>query len=123
MVEAGLLGRKSGRGYYDYREGAPALAPRTDAKLGEAVVDRVLAMLINEAVDAVMMRVASREDIETSMTRGVNYPKGLLAWCDQIGPDVILGRMDTLYDEYREDRYRASPLLRRISKEGGKVLA
>jgi 3-hydroxybutyryl-CoA dehydrogenase len=123
LVEAGLLGRKTGRGYYDYRDGAEKPSASTDRVQGQEIVDRVLAMLINEAIDAVMMGVASPADIETAMTKGVNYPKGLLAWCDEIGPDVVLRRLDALYEQYREDRYRASPLLRRIATRGAKVLA
>jgi 3-hydroxybutyryl-CoA dehydrogenase len=123
LVEAGLLGRKTGRGYYDYRDGAEKPAASTDRVLGQEIVDRVLAMLINEAVDAVMMGVASPGDIETAMTKGVNYPRGLLAWCDATGPDIVLGRLDALYEQYREDRYRASPLLRRIVSRGTRILA
>ena len=51
------------------------------------------------------------------MTRGVNYPKGLLAWADEIGLDQILERLDQLDREYGEERYRASPLLRRMVRE------
>ena len=118
LVEAGFLGRKSGRGYYDYRNSASAPAPKTDSTLGNAILDRVLAMLINEAVDAVMLRVASVEDIELAMTRGVNYPKGLLAWGDERGLDWVLDKMTSLQAEYGEDRYRPSPLLKRMVDEG-----
>ena len=118
LVDAGLLGRKSGRGYFDYREGAQRPEPTRDEALGQAIVDRTLAMLANSAVDAVHMRVASAADIEVSMMKGVNYPKGLLAWGDEIGANVILARLDALREEYQEERYRASPLLRRIVREG-----
>ena len=123
LVEAGLLGRKSGRGYYDYRDGAVKPEPDTDAVAGQAIVDRTMAMLINSAVDAAFLRVASPQDIETSMTKGVNYPKGLLAWGDEIGLGVILARLDALREEYGEERYRASPLLRACVREGKSLLA
>ncbi len=117
LVEAGLLGKKSGRGYYDYRDGAERPQPNTDKKVGRAILERVLAMLINEAVDAVAMRVASPEDVDLAMTKGVNYPKGLLAWGNELGLDHVLGWMQSLQVDYGEDRYRASPLLRRMVRE------
>ena len=123
LVEAGLLGRKRERGYYDYRAGAERPEPTRDEPLGRAILDRTLAMLVNEAVDAVRMRVASPADIETAMTRGVNYPKGLLAWGDEIGAATVLGRLEALQDEYGEDRYRPSPLLRRRVRESRPLLA
>ena len=87
------------------------------------MVQRVLAMLVNEAVEAMYLGVASPADLELSMTRGVNYPKGLLAWGDEIGPGRILATLDALHDEYRDDRYRASVLLRRRVREGGALFA
>lgn len=123
LVEAGLLGRKAARGYYDYRADAGIPRPVEDATLGRAIVDRVLAMLINEAVDAVALRIASPDDIEVAMTRGVNYPRGLLAWGDELGAATVLATLDALQAEYAEDRYRASPLLRRVAKAGGRLLA
>jgi 3-hydroxybutyryl-CoA dehydrogenase len=113
LVQAGHLGRKAKRGFYDYRDGATPPEPQRDRALGEQIVDRVLAMLVNEAVEAVHLRVASAADIELSMTRGVNYPRGLLAWGDAIGPAAVLKTLDVLHAEYGDDRYRASVLLRR----------
>ncbi len=115
-MEAGFLGRKTGRGYYDYSEGMELPAPRKDDKLGQQIVDRILAMLINEAYDALFLNVASREDIDTAMTKGVNYPKGLLAWSEEIGLKTVLGRLEDLFQEYGEDRYRPNPLLKRLAK-------
>jgi 3-hydroxybutyryl-CoA dehydrogenase len=123
LVDAGLFGRKRERGYYDYRAGAVAPEPVRDEQMGRYFLDRVLVMLINEAVDAVYLRVASARDIETAMTKGVNYPKGLLAWGDEIGPATVLHRLEALQAEYGEDRYRPSPLLRRRVREGGSLLA
>ncbi|MGQ0540124.1 MAG: 3-hydroxyacyl-CoA dehydrogenase NAD-binding domain-containing protein [Gemmatimonadaceae bacterium] len=118
LLEAGMLGKKSGRGFYDYSEGSQRPAPKAGRALGEAIVRRILAMLINEAVDAVHLKVASVADIELAMTKGVNYPKGLLAWGDELGLATVLGEIDRLHEEYREPRYRASPLLRRMVREG-----
>jgi len=120
--QAGYLGRKSGKGYYDYtnEEADNAFAksnPNTDKQVGNQIFDRVLVMLINEAADALFWNVASAEDIDNAMTKGVNYPKGLLKWADEKGIDWCVSKMDELYDEYREDRYRCSPLLRRMKRE------
>ena len=123
LVEAGLYGRKRGRGYYDYRDGALKPEPARDPDLARTIVDRTLAMLVNAAVDAVHMHVASPADIETAMTKGVNYPMGLLAWGDAIGPAVILARLEALQAEYGEERYRPSPLLRRHVRDGRSLLA
>lgn len=112
--EAGYLGRKSGRGYYDYSEGAEKPSPKEDSALGQEIVDRIVAMLINEAIDALFLNIGSKEDIDLAMTKGVNYPKGLLHWADEIGLDVVLKRLEVMFHEYGEDRYRPSPLLRRM---------
>lgn len=114
MVEAGRLGRKTGIGFYDYREGATNPDPVTDPTLGKQIFQRILAMLINEAVDAVFWRIASPADIDRAMQLGVNYPKGLLHWADELGLPTVLGWLESLYDTYREDRYRPSPLFRQM---------
>ena len=118
LAEAGYLGRKSGKGYYDYGEGAENPVPTKDEKLGKKIVDRIVAMLINEAADALYLNIASRYDIDLAMTKGVNYPKGLLAWADEIGIGECVLRMDNLHKHYLEDRYRCSPLLRRMLRMG-----
>ena len=117
LLEAGLLGKKSGRGFYDYAAGAERPAAREDRALGARVVNRILAMLVNEAIDAVYHRITTVADIEVAMTKGMNYPKGLLAWGEEIGLDKVLAEIDRLHDEYHEDRYRASALLRRMVRE------
>ena len=81
------------------------------------IFERILIMLINEAADAVFWNIASAEDIDVAMTKGVNYPKGLLAWADEKGMDWCVDKMDELYDEYHEDRYRCSPILRKMKRE------
>ena len=119
LVDAGFYGRKTGRGFYRYDNSA-APAPVRDGAVGTRVFERILAMLINEAADAVFYRVASAVDIDLAMKKGVNYPKGLLAWSDELGASWALEQLTTLQTEYGEDRYRASPLLRRLALSNGR---
>jgi 3-hydroxybutyryl-CoA dehydrogenase len=121
LLEAGWLGRKSGRGFYNYEESAAQPVSEQDADLAKKITERVLFMLMNEAIDALHLGIASAEDIELAMTKGVNYPKGLLQWCDELGADYVLAGLDSLYKTYHEDRYRASVLLRRAGNEGKKI--
>jgi len=117
IAEAGWNGRKSGRGYYDYSANASKSSPNENQALGNKIFNRIRVMLINEAADALFLRIASRDDIDLAMTKGVNYPKGLLKWADEIGISNCVAQLDELYDEYREDRYRCSSLLRRMARE------
>ncbi len=116
MMEAGYLGRKTGRGYYDYSNEDLAIA-NEDRDLGKKILWRVLSMLINEAADALFLNIATKEDIDLAMTKGVNYPKGLLVWADEIGIENVLKQLEDLQTEYGEDRYRPSPLLKRMAAE------
>ncbi len=120
QVESGRLGRKTGQGYYSYAEGTTTPSPAVDPGLGNAIVERVVAMLINEAADALFWGVATAEDIDMAMTKGVNYPKGLLVWADEQGAAHWLTVLERLQAEYREERYRPSPLLRRLAHAGGR---
>ena len=120
FAEAGYLGRKSGRGYYRYDENGKIMQPEIENindGLYQEIFERILVMLINEAADALFLNIASAEDIDNAMTKGVNYPNGLLAWADARGIDWCVNTMDTLYDTYHEDRYRCSPILRKMKNE------
>jgi 3-hydroxybutyryl-CoA dehydrogenase len=116
LSEAGFFGRKSGKGYYDYRNGVEKPHPHENELLGVTIFNRILVMLINEAADACFLNIASAEDIDLAMIKGLNYPKGLLAWADEKGIDWCVQQLDDLYNEYHEDRYRCSALLRKMKR-------
>ena len=114
-AEAGWLGRKSGKGYYSYHEGKLLNEfSKPNKNELENIFKRILVMLINEAADALYLNIASKSDIELAMQKGVNYPKGLLAWADELGIENCVNYLDNLYQIYHEDRYRVSVLLRNM---------
>ncbi len=119
LMDEGLLGRKSGKGYFDYSENAVNPEPNKNEKLGQQIFNRILAMLINAAVDTLNGGIATRDDIDIAMTTGVNYPKGLLQWADDIGPNSPLEQLKELHTQSGDDRYIASPLLIKKVEEGG----
>ncbi len=92
--------------------------PRRVADGPGLVRARIVCALVNEAASALADGIASPADIDTAMKLGMNYPRGPLEWGDQIGLDVVLGVMQGLYEEFGEDRYRPSPLLRRYVQAG-----
>jgi 3-hydroxybutyryl-CoA dehydrogenase len=111
MSEAGLFGRKSGRGYYEYN-GSTATQRMESIEEGkaQAIFERIFCMLVNEAYDALFMGIASREDIDLAMTKGVNYPRGLFEWSDSYGREKLLGILHGLFERFGDDRYRANTL-------------
>ena len=117
LLEAGFLGRKSGKGFYNYNDNNEQPKPKNDLILGELIFKRILVMLINEAADALYFKIATVEDIDLAMTKGVNYPKGLLKWADDLGIENIVNDLKKLYILYQEDRYRISPILKQMLEQ------
>lgn len=111
-ASAGWLGRKTNKGYYDYNSSSKNV-PSKDVTLLNLIFERILVMLINDAVDAFYLGIASKEDIDLAITKGVNYPKGLIAWGEEKTFSWVEKKMDELYENYKEDRYRCSPLVRK----------
>jgi 3-hydroxybutyryl-CoA dehydrogenase len=124
LVRAGHLGRKSGRGFYDYASDPPRVALKATGEFGPGapgpwdrwehgwIVARVLSALVNEAYFALGEGVAPPEGIDTAMRLGTNYPKGPVAWGDEIGLGLVLETLLALEDWYRDGRFAPAPRLR-----------
>ena len=110
-VEAGWYGKKSKRGYYSYSEDSANQPASLNILSEEEIGKRILCMLINEAYEALRTGLASAEDLDLAMTKGVNYPMGLIAWGKDLGLDQVAWEMMKLSSKYGEDRYRLSPAL------------
>ena len=117
LFEAGLFGRKSGKGYYDYSI-SEMPQPNEDIALHQKIFLRIIAMLINEAAEALLLQIGTREDLDLAMVKGVNYKQGLLKWADELGIETILNELNQLHQWFGDDRYRPSTMLKLKVKEG-----
>jgi 3-hydroxybutyryl-CoA dehydrogenase len=82
------------------------------------VLGRIVCQLVNEAAFAIGEGVGSADDVDAGLTLGLSHPRGPVAWSESIGVDHVLSVLDALWDERREERYRAAPLLRRAAALG-----
>jgi 3-hydroxybutyryl-CoA dehydrogenase len=82
---------------------------------------RTVAMLANEAADAVVQGIATPADVDLAMRKGVNYPLGPLAWGDALGVARVRAVLAHLQDHYGEPRYRVSPLITRACATGARL--
>ena len=136
LVDAGYFGRKAGRGFYAHDGGTPIPAYPVDRRSFEMsplltdaavafcnragavdanhteryVLCRILGAIINEAGSAFSAGVATSSDIDTAMIKGTNYPKGPLAWADEIGHRTVRGLLKTLNAGVEDDRFKPSAL-------------
>ena len=130
LVAAGRLGRKSGHGFYDYREGShrrdnresaepldldAALSDPWDDSPEGAVLGRILAQIVNEAHFATAAGVGTRTDADKAMRLGFNWPRGPFEWGEAIGMRRAVAILDDLWEERREERYRVAPSLRQAA--------
>lgn len=117
LFEAGLFGRKTGKGYYDYNnQNTPQ--PVVEETLLQKIFIRIIAMLINEAAEALLLQIGSRDDLDLAMIKGVNYKQGLLKWADELGIETILHQLNYLHQWFGDDRYRPSIMLKQKVQEG-----
>jgi 3-hydroxybutyryl-CoA dehydrogenase len=125
LEESGLVELARGP---DTADSAANAAERFFASLGKhvawvadapgLVLGRIVCQVVNEAAFALAEGVGSAADIDAGMVHGLNYPRGILSWADQIGIDHVLAVLDGLFEERRDERYRAAPLLRQLAWSG-----
>lgn len=73
---------------------------------------RIISLIINEAYLVLQEGTSTKEDIDTAMRLGTNYPYGPIEWSEKIGIELIYNILKSMYDEFGDDRYRITPLLK-----------
>lgn len=108
LVSKGMLGQKTGQGFYNWKEGKPSFSINTADKFD---IERVYAIAINEASFLIYEDVTTPEEIDLGMKLGTNWPKGPCEIGDEIGLDKILNKLQELHKKYGDERYKPCPIL------------
>lgn len=116
LLEAGYLGKKSGRGFYQYPK-EDNIDKNQSQMLMETIFLRIFAMLVNEAADTVWQQICTEKDVDLAVRLGLNYPKGLLEWGKEYGFQNIISILDDLHIQYGEERYRVCRYLRKLASD------
>jgi enoyl-CoA hydratase/3-hydroxyacyl-CoA dehydrogenase len=110
------FGKKTGKGYYDWTGGRTNELPMNAGANFDPI--RVLATAVNEAAKLIEMDATTKEEIDTAVLLGLNYPRGILRMADSVGLDVVVNELNRLYEKYnKEDRYKASSVLTKLVKQ------
>ncbi|MDA0987387.1 MAG: 3-hydroxyacyl-CoA dehydrogenase NAD-binding domain-containing protein [Bacteroidetes bacterium] len=120
MVQNNLLGKKTGIGFYDYKNPEIKKTDFNNIDLGNKIFTRIISMLVNEAYFALQEKIATYNDIELAMQKGANYPKGLLNWGKEIGYKNIINILNNLETKNKDDRYKVCPLILELEKTENK---
>lgn len=114
--KAGNLGKRTGKGYYDWSAGQTNEVPMNAG--AEVDIIRFLAIGVNECSKLLESESTTKEEIERGVLRGLNYPRGILRMADSVGLDKIVAELERLYSSYQEDRYKASFFLTSMVSQG-----
>jgi enoyl-CoA hydratase / 3-hydroxyacyl-CoA dehydrogenase len=116
LFKANNFGKKTGKGYYDWSSGQ-SNEISMNAGFGFDPI-RVLAPAVNAAATLIEIGATTREEIDIAVLLGLNYPRGVLRMADSVGLDTIVNELDRLRKKYRAARYKASPVLTKMVKQG-----
>ncbi len=115
--KAGNYGQKTGKGYYDWSKGKNNEISMS-AGVGFDPI-RVLATAVNEGAKLIEIKATTKDEVDTAVLLGLNYPRGVLRMADSAGLDAIVNELDRLYKKYKQEpRYKASPVITKLVKAG-----
>jgi enoyl-CoA hydratase/3-hydroxyacyl-CoA dehydrogenase len=115
MVKEGNLGQKTGKGFYDWKIGRPRIPFRQAGKFDALILQ---AVAVNEAARLIYDDVAEPEDVDLAMKLGTGWPSGPCEYGDRLGIDVILSKLQEMYEKYGEEAYKPSPLIKDYVSKG-----